>query len=221
MSPTKFIGVLIVLASLLIGGCRITVTPIVSLSQLRDSNVRSVPVAITANVPMCDVGSVKKLATAFKDKYLLRPIGCRPAKNGMGADATWQAELPLLRSGDEAKMPRIAGSLYYSRNNSILLVLKPDFIRDIKQQAALKGYNPEYSDVVVSLIIRNDSREDVDIAVENVFVNEVPVGREMQIFRIKPGGAISIRLSDISIDTLFLGGVEAVGVFPALRMSEH
>lgn len=217
MSPTKFIGVLIVLASLLIGGCRITVTPIVSLSQLRDSNVRTVPVAITANVPMCDVGTVKKVAAAFKDKYLLRPIGCHPPKSGMGADATWETEVPLLRSGDEAKIPRIAGSVYYSRNNSILLLLRPDFIRDVKAQASVKGFKPEYSDVVISLIIRNDTKESVDIAVENVFVNGTPVGRDMQIFRISPGGAISVRLSDIGVDTLFLGGVEAVGVFPAQK----
>lgn len=221
MSPTKFIGVLIVLASLLIGGCRITVTPIVSLSQLRDGNVRTIPVAITANGPMCDIGSVKKLATVFKDKYLLRPIGCRPPKSGLGVDSAWEAQIPLLRSGDEAKIPRIAGGMYYSRNNSILLLLKPDFVRDIKAQASLKGYHPEYSDVIISLILRNDTKESVDIAVENVFINGTPIGREMQIFRISPGGAISVRLSDIGVDTLFLGGVEAVGVFPALKANEH
>lgn len=192
-----------------------------SLSQLRDNDVRTVPVSITANFPACDLGFIKRVATDFKDKYLLRPIGCKPPKNGIGVDSTWETQIPILRSGDQSKIPHIPGSIYYSINNSIILLLKPDFVKDIKSQAMMLGYKPEYSTIFISLTIRNDTAKSEDIAVENVFINEVPIGRDMQIFRISPGGAINIRLSDIGVDTLFLGGVEAVGVFPALKSNQN
>lgn len=218
MSPKKIVWVLIVLASLLIGGCRITLTPIVSLSSLRDSNIRTAPVVITANTDKCGQDFLHNMAELFKTNYIIKSLTCRVQNNSY--DAIWETEIPLFRTGDEKKIPHVPASIYYSRNHSVILTLRTEFLNDIIAKARDLGMELTDNDVFITFVFKNDTKEDVNIAVENVFVNNSPVGRDMVIFKIRKGGSVMVRFSDLGVNSLFLGGIEAAGVFPAIDPSE-
>jgi len=215
VSPKKIAWVLIVLASLFIGGCRITLTPIVSLSSLKDVSVRTAPVAITANTDSCTKEFLVDAADLFKANYQIKPVTCRPKGNKF--EALWETEIPLLRTGDEKKIPHVPASIYYSKNHTVILTLKTEFINDLADKLKQRGVDLKDNDMYIAFIFKNDTAEAVNIAVENVFVNSIPVGKEMAIFKVKPGGSVMVRMSDIGVNSLMLGGLEAVGVFPALE----
>lgn len=215
MSPKKIVGVLIVLASFFLSGCRITLTPIVSLSSLQDGKARTTPVVITAKTQTCTKDFLNETADLFKATFQIKPVECR--KKGQVFEAVWETEIPLLRSGDESKIPRVPVSIYYSKNHTVIMTLKSDFLNDISEKMKLQGADIKDNEIYIAFLFRNDTSAEVNIAVENVFINGVPVGRDMAIFRIRPSGSALVRLSDITTNSLLLGGVEAAGVFPALE----
>lgn len=215
MSPKKIAWVLIVLASLFVSGCRITLTPIVSLSSLKDVSIRTAPVVITANMGTCSKEFLESVANFFKASYIIRPVACR--KKGEGYEALWETEIPLLRTGDEQKIPHVPVSIYYSKNHTVILTLKTDFLNDLSDKLNEKGITLKDNEIFIAFIFKNDTEQAVNIAVENVLVNGIPVGRDMAIFKIRPSGSVMVRLSDLGVNSLFLGGIEAAGVFPAIE----
>ena len=71
------------------------------------------------------------------------------------------------------------------------------------------------TDITVTFQITNNTKKPVRIATQGVFVNNEAVGNEMNVFEIKPGGKIWIRLSDVGVNSLLVEGIEPVGVLPA------
>ncbi|AVO22955.1 hypothetical protein HWB57_gp118 [Erwinia phage vB_EamM-Bue1] len=99
----------------------------------------------------------------------------------------------------------------------MILTLKTDFLNDLSDKLNEKGITLKDNEIFIAFIFKNDTEQAVNIAVENVLVNGIPVGRDMAIFKIRPSGSVMVRLSDLGVNSLFLGGIEAAGVFPAIE----
>lgn len=199
-------------AMLLLTSCRIFVTPIISVSELWDTEVRTVPVTLSADMPTCNKGILDSVSQEFQSFQKLTPLGCFE-ENTNSLKPYWKTTIPLLRRGDEGKIPYLSASIYYSQNNSIIITFNPTFYAKLKQH--MVGRLDTTSEVVVTFKIVNDSDKPVRIATQGVFVNNDAVGNEMNIFEVRPQGTIWIRLSNVGVNSLLLDGIEPVGVLPA------
>lgn len=199
-------------AMLLLTSCRIFVTPIISVSELWNPEVRTLPVTISADVSTCDKGILDRVVQKFQNFQKLVPLGCFE-QNTNTLKPYWKTTIPLLRRGDEGKIPYLSASIYYSQNNSIIITFNPSFYNKLKQHTV--GRVDVESEVTVTFKIVNDTGKPVRIATQGVFVNNDAVGNEMNIFEVKPEGAIWIRLSNVGVNSLLLDGIEPVGVLPA------
>lgn len=199
-------------AMLLLTSCRIFVTPIISVSELWNPEVRTLPVTISANVQTCNKGILDGIVQEFQNFQKLVPLGCFE-ENTNTLKPYWKTTIPLLRRGDEGKIPYLSASIYYSQNNSIIITFNPSFYNKLKQHTV--GRVDVGSEVIVTFKIVNDTGKPVRIATQGVFVNNDAVGNEMNIFEVKPEGAIWIRLSNVGVNSLLLDGIEPVGVLPA------
>ncbi|EHT1484404.1 hypothetical protein KXE51_003384 [Salmonella enterica] len=199
-------------AMLLLTSCRIFVTPIISVSELWNPEVRTLPVTISADVSTCDKGILDRVVQEFQNFQKLVPLGCFE-QNTNTLKPYWKTTIPLLRRGDEGKIPYLSASIYYSQNNSIIITFNPSFYNKLKQHTV--GRVDVGSEVTVTFKIVNDTGKPVRIATQGVFVNNDAVGNEMNIFEVKPEGAIWIRLSNVGVNSLLLDGIEPVGVLPA------
>lgn len=197
---------------LLLTSCRIFVTPIISVSELWNPEVRTLPVTISADVSTCDKGILDRVVQKFQNFQKLVPLGCFE-QNTNTLKPYWKTTIPLLRRGDEGKIPYLSASIYYSQNNSIIITFNPSFYNKLKQHTV--GRVDVESEVTVTFKIVNDTGKPVRIATQGVFVNNDAVGNEMNIFEVKPEGAIWIRLSNVGVNSLLLDGIEPVGVLPA------
>lgn len=199
-------------AMLLLTSCRIFVTPIISVSELWNPEVRTLPVTISADVQTCNKGILDGIVQEFQNFQKLVPLGCFE-ENTNTLKPYWKTTIPLLRRGDEGKIPYLSASIYYSQNNSIIITFNPSFYNKLKQHTV--GRVDVGSEVTVTFKIVNDTGKPVRIATQGVFVNNDAVGNEMNIFEVKPEGAIWIRLSNVGVNSLLLDGIEPVGVLPA------
>lgn len=199
-------------AMLLLTSCRIFVTPIISVSELWNPEVRTLPVTISADVQTCNKGILDDIVQEFQNFQKLVPLGCFE-ENTNTLKPYWKTTIPLLRRGDEGKIPYLSASIYYSQNNSIIITFNPSFYNKLKQHTV--GRVDVGSEVTVTFKIVNDTGKPVRIATQGVFVNNDAVGNEMNIFEVKPEGTIWIRLSNVGVNSLLLDGIEPVGVLPA------
>lgn len=199
-------------AMLLLTSCRIFVTPIISVSELWNPEVRTLPVTISANVQTCNKGILDGIVQEFQNFQKLVPLGCFE-ENTNTLKPYWKTTIPLLRRGDEGKIPYLSASIYYSQNNSIIITFNPSFYNKLKQHTV--GRVDVGSEVIVTFKIVNDTGKPVRIATQGVFVNNDAVGNEMNIFEVKPEGTIWVRLSNVGVNSLLLDGIEPVGVLPA------
>ncbi|AHZ60198.1 hypothetical protein HQ81_0105 [Dickeya phage phiDP23.1] len=199
-------------AALLLVSCRIFVTPIISVSELWNPEVRTLPVTISADVQTCNKGILDGIVQEFQTFQKLIPLGCFE-ENTNTLKPYWETTIPLLRKGDEGKIPYLSASIYYSQNNSIIITFNPSFYAKLKQHTV--GRLDVNSELTVTFKIVNDSAKPVRIATQGVFVNGEAVGNEMNIFEVKPEGTIWIRLSNVGVNSLLLDGIEPVGVLPA------
>ncbi|EBS2632385.1 hypothetical protein B7N40_22965 [Salmonella enterica subsp. enterica serovar Bovismorbificans] len=199
-------------AMLLLTSCRIFVTPIISVSELWNPEVRTLPVTISADVQTCNKGILDGIVQEFQNFQKLVPLGCFE-ENTNTLKPYWKTTIPLLRRGDEGKIPYLSASIYYSQNNSIIITFNPSFYNKLKQHTV--GRVDVGSEVTVTFKIVNDTGKPVRIATQGVFVNNDAVGNEMNIFEVKPEGTIWIRLSNVGVNSLLLDGIEPVGVLPA------
>lgn len=199
-------------AMLLLTSCRIFVTPIISVSELWNPEVRTLPVTISADVQTCNKGILDGIVQEFQNFQKLVPLGCFE-ENTNTLKPYWKTTIPLLRRGDEGKIPYLSASIYYSQNNSIIITFNPSFYNKLKQHTV--GRVDVGSEVTVTFKIVNDTGKPVRIATQGVFVNNDAVGNEMSIFEVKPEGTIWIRLSNVGVNSLLLDGIEPVGVLPA------
>lgn len=199
-------------AILLLTSCRIFVTPIISVSELWNPEVRTVPVTLSASASTCNKGMLDSVVQEFQTFQKLVPLGCFE-ENTNTLKPYWKTTIPLLRRGDEGKIPYLSASIYYSQNNSIIITFNPSFYAKLKQH--MVGRLDTTSDIVVTFKIVNDSEKPVRIATQGVFVNNEAVGNEMNIFEVRPQGTIWIRLSNVGVNSLLLDGIEPVGVLPA------
>lgn len=199
-------------AMLLLTSCRIFVTPIISVSELWNPEVRTLPVTISADVQTCNKGILDGIVQEFQNFQKLIPLGCFE-ENTNTLKPYWKTTIPLLRRGDEGKIPYLSASIYYSQNNSIIITFNPSFYNKLKQHTV--GRVDVGSEVTVTFKIVNDTGKPVRIATQGVFVNNDAVGNEMNIFEVKPEGTIWIRLSNVGVNSLLLDGIEPVGVLPA------
>ena len=199
-------------AMLLLTSCRIFVTPIISVSELWNPEVRTLPVTISANVQTCNKGILDGIVQEFQNFQKLVPLGCFE-ENTNTLKPYWKTTIPLLRRGDEGKIPYLSASIYYSQNNSIIITFNPSFYKKLKQHTV--GRVDVGSEVIVTFKIVNDTGKPVRIATQGVFVNNDAVGNEMNIFEVKPEGTIWVRLSNVGVNSLLLDGIEPVGVLPA------
>ena len=197
---------------LLLTSCRIFVTPIISVSELWNPEVRTLPVTISADVQTCNKGILDGIVQEFQNFQKLVPLGCFE-ENTNTLKPYWKTTIPLLRRGDEGKIPYLSASIYYSQNNSIIITFNPSFYNKLKQHTV--GRVDVGSEVTVTFKIVNDTGKPVRIATQGVFVNNDAVGNEMNIFEVKPEGTIWIRLSNVGVNSLLLDGIEPVGVLPA------
>ncbi|QVW27192.1 hypothetical protein [Escherichia phage vB_EcoM-ZQ1] len=203
---------LLACSMLLFTSCRIFVTPIISVSEFWNPEVRTVPVTLSASVPTCNKGMLDIIVQEFQPFQKLVPLGCFD-ENMSTLKPYWKTTIPLLRHGDEGKIPYISASIYYSQNNSIIITFNPSFYAKLKQQ--MVGRLGATSDIIVTFKIMNDTDKPVRIATQSVFVNNDAVGNGMSIFEVNPGGTILIRLSNVGVNSLLLDGIEPVGVLPA------
>lgn len=203
---------LLACAMLLLTSCRIFVTPIISVSELWNPEVRTLPVTISADVQTCNKGILDGIVQEFQNFQKLVPLGCFE-ENTNTLKPYWKTTIPLLRRGDEGKIPYLSASIYYSQNNSIIITFNPSFYNKLKQHTV--GRVDVGSEVTVTFKIVNDTGKPVRIATQGVFVNNDAVGNEMNIFEVKPEGTIWIRLSNVGVNSLLLDGIEPVGVLPA------
>lgn len=203
---------LLACAVLLLVSCRIFVTPIISVSELWNPEVRTLPVTISADVQTCNKGILDGIVQEFQTFQKLIPLGCFE-ENTNTLKPYWKTTIPLLRKGDEGKIPYLSASIYYSQNNSIIITFNPSFYAKLKQHTV--GRLDVNSELTVTFKIVNDSTKPVRIATQGVFVNGEAVGNEMNIFEVKPEGTIWIRLSNVGVNSLLLDGIEPVGVLPA------
>ena len=203
---------LLACAALLLVSCRIFVTPIISVSELWNPDVRTLPVTISADVQTCNKGILDSVVQEFQTFQKLTPLGCFE-ENTNSLKPYWKTTIPLLRKGDEGKIPYLSASIYYSQNNSIIITFNPSFYAKLKQYTV--GRLDVNSELTVTFKIVNDSTKPVRIATQGVFVNGEAVGNEMNIFELRPEGTIWIRLSNVGVNSLLLDGIEPVGVLPA------
>lgn len=201
--------------ALVLTSCRIFVTPIISISDLWDTDVRVVPVTISADNNQCDKSMLDETTELFQSFQNLQPVGCFD-DNKDTLRPYWKTTIPLLRKGDEGKIPYLSASIYYSQNNSIIITFNPSFYDKLKRYTVKRGVNLT-TDVTVTFQITNNTKKPVRIATQGVFVNNEAVGNEMNVFEVKPGGKIWIRLSDVGVNSLLGEGIEPVGVIPARR----
>lgn len=199
-------------AMLLLTSCRIFVTPIISVSELWNPEVRALPVTISADVQNCNKGILDGIVQEFQNFQKLVPLGCFE-ENTNTLKPYWKTTIPLLRRGDEGKIPYLSASIYYSQNNSIIITFNPSFYNKLKQHTV--GCVDVGSEVIVTFKIVNDTGKPVRIATQGVLVNNDAVGNEMNIFEVKPEGTIWVRLSNVGVNSLLLDGIEPVGVLPA------
>lgn len=199
--------------ALVLTSCRIFVTPIISVSDLWDTDVRVVPVTISTDNNQCDKSLLDEAADLFQSFQNLQPVGCFD-DNKDTLRPYWKTTIPLLRKGDEGKIPYLSASIYYSQNNSIIITFNPSFYEKLKRYTVKRGVNMT-TDVTVTFQITNNTKKPVRIATQGVFVNNEAVGNEMSVFEVKPGGKIWIRLSDVGVNSLLGEGIEPVGVLPA------
>lgn len=211
---SRFI-IVTLLASLLVS-CRIFVTPIVSVSELKDSTVRTIPVTLSSDISGCNKPFLDQIASEFHSFHNITPLGCFD-DDSKDLKPFWKATIPLLRTGDEGKIPYLSASIYYSMNNSIIITFNPSFFDKLKQFTVGRGVSLP-TDVVVTMQIVNDTKEPVRLATQGVFVNNEAVGNEMTIFEIKPGGKVWVKLSNVGVNSLLAEGIEPVGVLPAKKL---
>lgn len=198
---------------LVLTSCRIFVTPIISVSDLWDPEVRVLPVTISTESAECNKKMLDRISGEFSSFHNIQPVGCFD-DNKNSLKPYWKTTIPLLRKGDEGKIPYLSASIYYSQNNSIIIIFNPSFYEKLKKHTLGRGVNMA-SDVVITFQITNNTEKPVRIATQGVFVNNEAVGNEMNVFEIRPGGQIWIRLSDVGVNSLMSEGIEPVGVLPA------
>jgi hypothetical protein len=143
----------------------------------------------------------------------MTPVGCFN-EGGKDFRSYWQMTIPLLRRGDEGKIPYLSGSIYYSPNNSVIAIFNPSFYEKLKQYTVGQGVDLG-SDVSITFQIHNDTDQPIRLATQGVFVNDDAVGNEVNVFEIKPGGKARIKLSNVGVNSLMLEGIEPVAVIPA------
>lgn len=199
-------------AVLLLTSCRIFVTPIISVSELWNTEVRTLPVTISADTQTCNKSILDGIVQEFQVFQKLIPLGCFE-ENTNTLKPYWKTTIPLLRRGDEGKIPYLSASIYYSQNNSIIITFNPSFYTKLKQHTV--GRIDVGTEVSVIFKIVNDTDSPVRIATQGVFVNNEAIGNEMNIFELKSQGTMWIRLSNVGVNSLLLDGIEPVGVLPA------
>lgn len=204
--------IVVIFMVLVLTSCRIFVTPIISVSDLWDTDVRVVPVTISTDSNKCEKSMLDEATILFQSFQNLQPVGCFDNKDTLRP--YWKTTIPLLRKGEEGKIPYLSASIYYSQNNSIIITFNPSFYDKIKRYTMRQGVNLT-TDITVAFQITNNTKKPVRIATQGVFVNNEAVGNEMNVFEIKPGGKIWIRLSDVGVNSLLVEGIEPVGVLPA------
>lgn len=206
---------MLAMALLVLTSCRIFVTPIISVTDLWNPDIRTVPVTLSADVSTCNKNVLDSVVTEFQSFQKLSPLGCFE-ENTNSLKPYWKTTIPLLRRGDEGKIPYLSASIYYSQNNSIIMTFNPAFYAKIKQHTLGRGVNLG-DDISVSFQIVNDTGKPIRVAAQGVFVNEDAIGNEMNIFEIKPDGKIWIKLSNVGVNSLLIEGIEPVGVLPAIE----
>lgn len=199
--------------TLVLSSCRIFVTPIISVSDLWNPNIRTVPVTLTTDAQTCDVKELDRVVREFQSFQKLTSLGCFEDST-QNLRPFWKTTIPLLRKGDEGKIPYLSASIYYSQNHSVIVTFNPSFYNKLKEYTVGRGVNMT-SDINISFQITNDTPAPVRIATQGVFVNNDAVGNEMSIFEIKPNGKIWIKLSNVGVNSLLVEGIEPVGVLPA------
>lgn len=205
--------VVMIFMVLVLTSCRIFVTPIISVSDLWDTDVRVVPVTISTDSNKCEKSILDEATILFQSFQNLQPVGCFD-DNKDTLRPYWKTTIPLLRKGEEGKIPYLSASIYYSQNNSIIITFNPSFYDKIKRYTKKQGVNLT-TDITVTFQITNNTKKPIRIATQGVFVNNEAVGNEMNVFEIKPGGKVWIRLSDVGVNSLLMEGIEPVGVLPA------
>ncbi|QIO03243.1 putative lipoprotein [Salmonella phage pertopsoe] len=193
--------------------CRIFVTSVISVTDLWDPEIRTIPVNISADIDKCNKNILNQVVTDFQNFQTLQTVGCFD-DNNHSLRPYWKTTIPLLRKGDEGKIPYLSASIYYSQNNSIIVTFNPSFFDKLRRNTQAKGVETT-RDVAITFQIVNNTKSPIRIATQGVFVNGSAVGNEMNIYEIRPGGKVWIRMSDVGVNSLVMEGIEPVGVLPA------
>ena len=205
---------MVVMMTVALASCRIFIMPMISVSDLSNPDVRVVPVSISTDSKTCDQPLLDRITGEFNFYQNIQPMGCFTDKENL--KPFWRTTIPLLRKGDEAKIPYLSASIYYSQNNSVIVTFNTSFIDALKQRSLGRGTRLT-EDVVITFQITNDTKKPVRMATQGVFIDNQPIGGDMNIVEIKPGGSVWIRLSNVGVNSLLMDGIEPVGVIPAHR----
>lgn len=193
--------------------CRIFVTSVISVTDLWDPEIRTIPVNISADIDKCNKNILNQVVSDFQNFQTLQAVGCFD-DNNHSLRPYWKTTIPLLRKGDEGKIPYLSASIYYSQNNSIIATFNPSFFDKLRRNTQARGVETT-RDVAITFQIVNNTKSPIRIATQGVFVNGSAVGNEMNIYEIRPGGKVWIRMSDVGVNSLVMEGIEPVGVLPA------
>lgn len=205
--------ILLAIAAITLVSCRISVTPVISVTDLWDTSVRTVPVTISTEARTCNKGVLDGVVREFSSFHKLTPLGCFE-EGSKSLKPYWETTIPLLRKGDEGKIPYLSASIYYSKNNSIIVTFNTAFYDKIRKHALDQGFGSE-ANIDLDFQILNNTDMPVRLATQGVFVNGNSSGNDMNIYEIRPGGKIWVRLSDVGVNSLLVEGIEPVGVLPA------
>lgn len=207
------IRLIVLLAAILLNSCRIYVTPVISVSDLQDPKVRTIPVLLSTDTPGCGKEFLDKIASQFNSFHNIVPSGCFN-EGGKELKSYWETTIPLLRKGDEGKIPYLPGGVYYSENNSIIAIFNPSFYGKLRQYSINQGVDIN-NDITITFQIKNNTKMPMRVATQSVFVNGNAIGNDMNVFELAPGSSVWIRMSNVGVNSLLIEGIEPIGVMPA------
>lgn len=212
-TKNKTINALVIAAAFMLTSCRVDISPTIKVSELQNG-VQSIPVNIYVSSEYCDKQNIKKLEKTLGRFQPLKWVGCTDSKNTDGFSVVWQTNVPLLRQNEHTKLSYIDASIFYTENHSLLLTIKPNYLKQI-EDIVLSIDNKKY-EVYVCVELLNDTKLPIKFAVTGVFLNNIPV-TELSVYELTPNGQVTIKISDVGLNSLKQEGVEPVGVIPSLE----
>jgi hypothetical protein len=126
-------------------------------------------------------------------------------------------KLPVVKYPDVTSVKESRFGFYYGKNDTLILFLRTDTLKDIQEQSKnLEGGN---FTVTVQIKLSNDTHGEIKLKMNNVWVeNSIGLGHELKEYTIEPGETLILNLSDTSVFSLMNQGYEPIVGFSLRRL---